>query len=375
MKIDSKYMEKYGIKDSERIDLRKSNIIIGENGAGKTRILKGIKDDLHDQNKKILYLYFPEMKPNVYDNIYITEEAVNRQLTRLYEIYLLDKGIDVPNFISYIEEQGFSFLKDVFKNLHELIEYSNSYIKDTLKTAIESLNEILPSLIGRHLNYNPENEQVMISKDTESEIELKEDMKRMSPGELSLFYVSLFLTFLRHYSTDTRVILLLDEPELHLHPKALIKFVKYLKEESTVEMFCIATHSIFLVPMFDFREIIYVRNGSVQKYNSNLYNNIYNEIVGKDPVLADFIISRDMWKYYQFVAECFYQPNIVDKVNTKDEQFLKFINFIKDICKMQKEVLVLDYGAGEGRLGKTIESMGEVENDLKRKIIPELFTL
>lgn len=85
------------------------------------------------------------------------------------------------------------------------------------------------------------------------------------------------------------MVVLLDEPELHLHPKALISFIDYLKSEEAVEMCCIATHSIFLIPLFDFYEIIHIERGVVQTYNSKLYNDIFENIIGKNESLSDFL--------------------------------------------------------------------------------------
>lgn len=148
----------------------------------------------------------------------------------------------------------------------------------------------------------------------------------------------------------------------------MIKFIDFLRKEDAIEMCCIATHSIFLVPLFDFFEIIYIEKGKIKPYNSELYSDIFDNIIGENETLSDFLVSRDTWKYYQFIAECFYLPTVVEKVNTKDEQFLKFLDHITTLGEDKKNITILDFGAGGGRIGKTLIRMAESENYIRRKI-------
>lgn len=53
MKIREDFFVKYGIMNSEIIDLKDFNIIIGKNGAGKTRLLKALRDGLSYGNMSI----------------------------------------------------------------------------------------------------------------------------------------------------------------------------------------------------------------------------------------------------------------------------------------------------------------------------------
>lgn len=50
MKISEDFFLKYGIMNSEIINLKAFNIIIGRNGAGKTRLLKALRDGLLSKN-------------------------------------------------------------------------------------------------------------------------------------------------------------------------------------------------------------------------------------------------------------------------------------------------------------------------------------
>lgn len=362
MKISEDFFLKYGIMNSKIIDLKDFNIIIGKNGAGKTRLLKALRDGLVSENMSIIYAYFPDMHANF--GLGISEEKYE---IPLYEMIFEGESIELGNFIQYIEQHGYDFLIELLRDIDKYSRYKKSVRKERAERIRDDLNIILEILIGRQLKFGPE--IIVKSSVYESEKNLEDDLKQMSPGELALFYLSILLIIIKYNKDDSKkLVILLDEPELHLHPKALMSFIGYLKSEDTVEICCIATHSIFLIPLFDFYEIIHIEKGVVQTYNSKLYNDIFENIIGENDLLSDFLISRDMWKYYQFVAECFYLPTIVEKVNVKDEQFVKFMNYIKSLGKLKKSITILDFGAGGGRLGKTINCMEESENYIRRKI-------
>ena len=362
MQISEDIFLKYGIKNSEIIDLKSFNIIIGKNGAGKTRLLKALRDGLSSKNMSIIYAYFPDMHANF--GVDISEEEYE---IPLYEMIFEGESIELGNFIKYIEQHGYDFLTELLRDIDKYSRYKKSVRKERAERIRDDLNTILEILIGRQLKFGSE---ITVKSSTyESEMNLRDDLTQMSPGELALFYLCILIIIIKHNKDDSKkMVVLLDEPELHLHPKALINFIDYLKSEKTVKMCCIATHSIFLIPLFDFYDIIHIERGEVQPYNSKLYHEIFENIVGKNEQLTDFLISIDMWKYYQFIAECFYLPSTVDKVNVKDEQFLKFLRYIEKSGDSTRSISILDFGAGEGRLGKTIKCMGKSENHINKKI-------
>ncbi len=355
MKKYEEIFSKYGIKNSEKIDLQKFNIIIGQNGAGKTRLLRAFRDCFIKENMTVIYVYFPDFSVDFKSNNIPDSEF---QIP-LYDIVFENGDIQLSDYIRYMKEHGYDFLNDLLNDITRM-----GIRKKRAQKVQQEFNELLKVLINRELIFDKE---IMLKSFLSNTIlSLNEEFKRMSPGESMLFYLCYLLSILEYTQRDhKKLVLLLDEPEMHLHPKALIKFINYLKKEEIIDICCIATHSIFLVPIYEFREIIHIDRGEVQPYNSSLYENIFENVIGKDQSLSDFLISRDMWKYYEFIAECFSLPTIVRKVNTKDEQFLKFVNHMELLGKQEKKITVLDYGAGAGRLGKTIYNS---EDNIKNKI-------
>jgi len=370
MKLDKEIFDDFGIENFENIKLKQFNVIIGENGAGKTRLLNGIKENfIGKKGITTIYAYFPDMNAR-----YISDDTNVEYDIPLYDLIFDAMDIEFTEFVKYIELHSFDFLKDILNDLLRYKRFKNrnktKRCRQTLEIQ-EDLNGFMEVLLNRQLIFDNE---IMVESiiDFKRE-EFKESLIKMSPGELALFYLSLLLILVKHKkSKDSKIVLLLDEPELHLHPKALINFCEKLKEFLNFELCCIATHSIFVIPKINFDEIIYVEHSKVQPPSSRLIENIYNSIVGDNIEISDFIASRDVWQYYKFIVECFSLPSVVSKVDTSDEQFLKFIEYIKQARKKNNQVTILDFGAGSGRLGKTIENY-EKTNDAKLNIVYDYY--
>lgn len=71
----------------------------------------------------------------------------------------------------------------------------------------------------------------------------------MSPGEINLFYISIFLSIA---SEKRKFILLLDEPEMHVHPSVVIKFYNALKNMKCIGEIWIAIPFSFVIAGFEF---------------------------------------------------------------------------------------------------------------------------
>ncbi len=189
-------------------------------------------------------------------------------------------------------------------------------------------------------------------------VPLKEVISLFSPGELMIFYMSVFLSLQK--SCNKKRIIILDEPECHLHPKALLKFVKALKESKYFDSIWIATHSLFLIPEFDFNNIIYIENNKISPRNSKIYKNILGDLLGEDiDRTSQFIASLSQWQYCEYIAECFVEPEVIDVVNSQDEQVLLFLEFIKN----KNKIKVLDFGGGSARLGLSIKQSNSANID------------
>lgn len=356
MKIDDEngYFKELGITGLSNIEFQKENLIIGKNGSGKSRFLKGLIKHYNinkkNDDRKLIYADFTIIPPKKinYDGPDIKKS--------LFELYL-EKSLpeSFTDFLAYVLKDGNDFIEDILSPKNN--RYSHR--REQCSIAIGLLNDLLLNSIGRTVDIT--NNHISFKKEN-GDIETFEELdERMSPGERVLFSLSIFIFFLSNvYGEKTKFIIILDEPELHLHTKALLNFILSLRDNEIYEELWIASHSYSLIPLFKFDNLIYIENGCIQKRSSKLYPDIYNDLIGfehKD--LYDFLVSLSNWEYYNFIAECFCLPESKLSSDTDDPQFLQFISAIEQIAS-KRPLRVLDYGGGKGRLGSCLRSHHEL---------------
>lgn len=351
---------KKGIRGEQQHSFTENNIIIGENGSGKTRFLQGVYEyytnHLNFSKEQVVYAYFPALSGmNKIEPCDMDES--------LFQSLLANRPQTFDNFVRCIEYDTVRFITELFNPIHE--GYRET--KERCQKAKEDLNLILRELMGYEISQ--ENLKTKRKKNNDyniylnrikgEKLALEEGICAMSPGERVIFYLSLYLFFLKGIwgKKKKELILILDEPELHLHVKALHKFINMLRKQGIYKQLWIATHSYTLAAEFDFEDLTYIEEGVIQKRNSNLYYDIYKALVGiEDSRLYDFMTDIEKWQYYNFIAECFLLPDSIDKVDYNDIQFKQFLEFVNNT---DKPVMVLDYGAGKERLFQCVEMYAE----------------
>ena len=342
------------------------NIVIGSNGSGKTRFLNAICDFYHKIRKKntVVYGFFPSLSSKKYsNNDIINEKSQQYALTDK----LLDNNIEFEDILKEIELNNENYINKLLEKSTRLINELNA---NALKNLIENY-KIISSSDG---SYN--DGQEIIVEDNSIKIKFKdgrvEDLQNalnlFSPGELMIFYISILLSL--HNKKNTNQVLIIDEPECHLHPKSLLAFIKILKESNLFSSIWIATHSLFLIPEFEFDEIIYIDKNKIVPRSSQLYKNILTDLLGKDNEnIVNFFSSLSQWEFCEYIAQCFSEPTIVKKVNSEDEQVKLFLRHVQDIKRI-RNIRILDFGGGSARLGKSIDKLGlldKIDYDLYDK--------
>lgn len=353
-----------GLKDVDQVVFSKKNLIIGKNGSGKTRFLKALEQEKKGKDKKeiVITLYFPEIQAFYNSDLSKLQEEITKDSTQ--EIYPYDLLLDNEDnsfydFLKIMESDRGGFLENILAVLS--MKKTQKTIK-AMKT-FEELNKILSEFLEKRIHMEQSENKIYIEKTDDTEVRrlpLTEALSEFSPGELMLFYLCVFLMTIKRKSSNS-VVLIIDEPELHLHPRALIKMVKTLMDFESVSELWIASHSLFLVPLFSFDEIVYMDQGNALRRNSQTYKKLYDSLVGLENVdVFEFLKSLDNWQYYQFIIECFCLPEPVDKVDINDEQFRKLLSSIRDNLKFGP-IQMLDYGAGKCRIWECMQLLPDSE--------------
>ena len=147
-------------------------------------------------------------------------------------------------------------------------------------------------------------------------------------------------------------ILVMDEPENHLHPSAVIEMIDKIRELNPDGQIWIATHSIALLSHFDPSCIWYVKDGSVS-YSGRKPEQVLEGLLGNEEniqKLHSFMNLPDEFAVNRFAFECLLPPGVADS-DTADPQFAQFKGILESIWSGGKEkISLLDYGAGKGRM-------------------------
>lgn len=319
----------------------KRNLLIGRNGSGKTRFLKSLENYYKEnkpKNEMVLTLYFPEIHSS---NINIS--------SCLYDAIFEKESLEFEDFLQLALKDSVALIDDIFRAMSIQATRTQKRLQDDFKR----LNRYFNDFFNGELCDKISGDSIFMIKHTENEpdrkIPIQQAIEEFSPGELILFYVSIFIFYLDHL-TDKNLILIIDEPELHLHPKALISLMEMLMNSTAVSQLWVASHSLFIMPLFPFEQIVHFNQSHICPLNRHTYKNVYDDLIGLENVdIYELLKSVENWSYYQFVVENFFLPNAKPSTKKEDEQVQKIINYLSNI-QNNKPLKVLDYGAGKFRL-------------------------
>lgn len=344
---------KYGIKIPENYVFSNFNIVIGENGCGKTRFLKSIYEIYKtDSKSNVIYSYFP----NLSSSKKVLTERKELPVATLYE-WLQDNDVQFNDFFVEIENQDSEYISN-------LLQYQSLRQKTKGENAFKLLQDTYFKLSGENIKID-KNSDVYIEDKYGRTLKLIDKVEEFSPGELMIFYMSIFISLQK--TNKNKRVLILDEPEEHLHPNALLKFINNVKELNYFKYIWIATHSLFVLSSVNFENIVYLNKGEIKSKKSTIYEQICDDLIGKEfENSKQFIGNLSQWQYCEYITECFENPEVIDTVNPNDPQVMQFIEFLNSSgCKK-----ILDFGAGSGRLGLSLKAS---DSEKCKKIVYEIY--
>lgn len=192
------------------------------------------------------------------------------------------------------------------------------------------------------------------------------NLNLFSPGQKTLFaYAILFFYLDVNSKTNLREsIIIIDEPEKHLHPEAQISLINALKNIiANSGQLWIATHSIHILSHLEYDEIMMVEDSKIIPPSRTTPGKSFNSLMGLDnhiSKLISFINSISDWAYGNFMLQCFKEPDVIFGNDPNDPQFILFKKFLEKKPKTN----LLDFGAGKGRIGYTIKEDKIISNQI-----------
>jgi ABC-type multidrug transport system ATPase subunit len=208
------------------------------------------------------------------------------------------------------------------------------------------------------IQYNRLKEIIKIFLDTELERNIDgepllfgfpQGKSNLSDGQKILLQLCLAI-YSQEKSLD-ELVLFLDEPENHLHPAALIETVDRIIKSTKNGQIWISTHSIPLLSHFDPSTIWYIENNSVS-YAGNSTESVLQSLIGDENQigkLQDFIALPGIHALNRHAFESLFHPLPV-MTGKNDPQTLQIKHELKKHLNDEKEIRILDFGCGQGRL-------------------------
>jgi len=261
-------------KNDEPLDLV---VLAGSNGSGKTRVLESILKYFQDhlnykQNNIETGIFYEEKEKNCISNVqdffygleYFSYHEVNNPLYEKHieiknKLDILPKIIYVPTEINFqkmdvasttlVQEYKFinivntNLIKDIpsyiaTKMISAMLKNKNEKVGDVQKKVFDEINEIFEILDidVKAEDISQDGKNMPIFENSSGD---KFDINELSSGEKQLFLRTLAIKMLNPQNS----IILIDEPELSLHPKWQQRIVDVYKKIGKNNQIIIATHS------------------------------------------------------------------------------------------------------------------------------------
>ncbi|MCL2290751.1 MAG: AAA family ATPase [Bacteroidetes bacterium] len=272
---------------------------------------------------------------------------------------------DEYNELSIIRKNARHFVKKLPHQLAlDKVSYDDNDFENQVScTRYEKLKVFIKSFLKKDLTWEKIVKTTSVS-DEGSSLTAKGEWKldgrefkyeEFSEGEKTLFAYAL-LFFLLECNSNLNIresIILIDEPELHLHPDSEIDVINGIRDVIKEKgQLIIATHSINILSTLNYDEIFMVKDGKIIPPSSSTPGESLSELMGMDErvnKLSDFLSSISTWTFVNFITQCFSNPETIKTTISNDPQIEAFKAAIRDKLN-ENSNMFLDFGAGIGRI-------------------------
>lgn len=213
---------------------------------------------------------------------------------------------------------------------------------------LEKFREIVRDLLETDLTWDAEGEPMVFGRPVSE--------AGLSPGQWVLLQIAISLFF--QDGNKDELILLWDEPENHLHPRALISVVEKVRKKCPDAQIWIATHSLNLLAHFDASNIWFVKDGKVE-YAGPKTLDVINSLLGDESGIEEifsFLALPAKAASNSFAVQCLLPPPVID-TPPGDPQTMQIIDCMG--TRNGVKIRILDWGMGKGRLLGEMESLAK----------------
>lgn len=240
--------------------------LIGNNGVGKTQMLKELASNLIQEVKQTVDLPLFRSCLVISSTPFDEYDKINVENPRIpFKIFTFEQN-----------------KQDLLDSIHQIAKRPLVHRKPMILRYKENINEVLGEEASNFLVYNKDNDYYQIDED-----EFYKVFSVLSSGQLIIFYL---LTFI-HAHIHLTSLLIIDEPEVHMHPQIIVSFMSMLGHilNKFRSFAIIATHSPLVVREMVGQNVFLMRtiDGKIPNVSkvafetfgadaSELYYNIFN---------------------------------------------------------------------------------------------------
>lgn len=215
------------------------------------------------------------------------------------------------------------------------------------------LTDIIHTFLGTTLDRNIDGEATLFGF----------PMGRSNLSEGQRVLLQLCLAIHSQESALKDLILIIDEPENHLHPSVLMEVLDILRDSLSNGQIWIATHSVPLLAHFDPSDIWYVESGEIS-YAGNIPEKVLSSLLGDENEIArvlDFISLPAQYSSSRYAFQCLTEPTSAE-MRIGDPQSVQIRSELLELSSSGK-IRVLDFGAGKGRVIANISDMDQASRE------------
>jgi ABC-type multidrug transport system ATPase subunit len=228
---------------------------------------------------------------------------------------------------------------------------------ENIRLRYDRLKSYIRTFLGTDLKRNAQGAATLFDKRI-GEAQLSDGQKVLLQFCIALFAQGISLG---------KAIIVMDEPENHLHPAALMEVLDRIVMSIPDGQLWIATHSVNVLSHFDSSCIWFIEDGEIS-YAGNVPEKVLKSLLGDDSEmekLSSFLSLPAKMASEKFAYECLFYPDVV-MTGSGDPQTTQIHNIIKKRVEDGKPIKVLDFGMGKGRLISSIYENERLQgNDIK----------
>jgi predicted ATPase/SAM-dependent methyltransferase len=339
-----------GLSDIDMRGLNRIVILSGANGSGKSRLLQRVQHggnpsnqgnfwgqdfELDISDSSLSPVFFVPKNLTLTDPEQITEGSITQ-----FAIQATHPGMDqiANSMVSYIKS-----IQNEWWDINHQWNDEVSAIRDVKNSNYKSLCEIISTVLGESLK-RVGGKPVLFDKPIAQAL--------LSEGQKLLLQ---WCTALHAQGSKlSELILLMDEPENHIHPEAMISTIDRIIEANNKGQIWIATHSVPLIAAIYKKyaadvSLYFMDNGAIS-YASEKPEKVLNSLMGGEQnieALREFIDLPEIFATNRFAAQCLLPPD-VNSASPKIDSQVQIID--EDVSETLTKIKMLDFGCGKGRI-------------------------